>query len=161
MEHILLDNYLSRSQIREYLGYILEHGVDDIIESPDGVVITEPMHIRIGSSVNSVKIFHVARHLGEDSWLTQLGISFVSDDSKPELPEGTAIIGVFYMSKNGRDYSGDADMFGQRSVQGDIGSVTWVDAKDWETSSLGKTTSGTNYRMFVFWSLEFITDANA
>lgn len=161
MKHILLDNYLSRSQIREYLDYILKNGVDEIVESPDSVVITDPMNIRIGSSINSVKIFHVARHLGEDSWLTQLGMAFVSDDVKPELPEGTGVIGVFYMSKNGRDYSGKPDFFGENSVQGDIGSVTWLEAKDWESSSLGQTTDGVNCRLFVFWGLEFITEPEA
>lgn len=160
MEHILLDNYLSRGQVREYLGYMLENGVDDIIESPDSVVITDPMNIRIGSSVNSIKIFHVARHLGEDSWLTQVGINLTSDDSKPDLPEETAVIGIFYMSKHGRDYSGEPDALGANSVQGDIGSVTWVSADEWESVSMGKSTEGTNYRLFVFWSLEYLTESN-
>lgn len=159
MEHILLDNYLSRSQIREYLGYILENGVDQIIESPDQVVVTEPMNIRIGSSINSIKLFHVARHLGEGSWLTQLGLSFVSDDSKPELPADTGVVGIFYMSKHGRDYTGEPDQLGGVSVQGDIGSVTWIPASDWPSTSFGKSTEGTNYRLFVFWSLEYIVDS--
>lgn len=150
----ILDNYLSRGQVREYLGYILENGVDEIVESPDNVSATDPLPNRIGSSINSIKIYHVARHLGESFWLTKVGMVFISNDVKPDLPVGTSVIGVFYLSKHGRDYSGAPDQLGPDTVQGDIGTVAWLDSKNWDTAALGESTNGTNYRLFVFWSAD-------
>lgn len=148
----ILANYLSRSQIREYLAYILASGLDEIIESPDSVYATDPIPVRIGSSVNSVKIFHVAKRLGDEFWLTQVGMAFPLDDLKPELPDNASYVGVFYMSKHGRDYSGAPDLIDGEELQGDIGDVAWFDVKNWESVELGKTSTGDNYRLFVFWN---------
>lgn len=147
----ILQNYLSRSQIRDYLGYILENGVDGVIESPDNVYATDPIPDRLGSSINSIKIYHVSRHLAEDAWLTQEGLILSSDDTKPEIISENSIIGIFYMSRHGKDYKGEKDSICGTDVQGDIGSVVWVDSKDWDSVSLGATTEGINYRLFVFW----------
>lgn len=151
MEINILQNYLSRSQVRDYLGYILENGVDGVIESPDSVYATDPIPNRLGSSINSIKIYHVSRHLAEDTWLTQEGLTLSSDDVKPEIISKNSVIGIFYMSRYGKDYKGEKDTICGTNVQGDIGSVVWVDSKDWDSVSLGATTEGTNYRLFVFW----------
>lgn len=147
----MLANYLSRSQIREYLGYILENGTDSIVESPDGVHTTEPLNIRIGSSLNSIKLFHVKRHDDSCPKLAQLEVKLVSDDTKPDMPEESAFVGVIYMSKLGRDYGGDKDFIGDDGYNGDIGDVVWLEAIDWPKLSLGKTIDGVNCRLFVFW----------
>lgn len=148
----ILKNYLSRGQVREYLNYIMDDGVDEIIESPDSVSATDPLPIRIGSSINSIKIFHVARLKGEEFWLTQVGINLSINDTKPDIPEGTSCVGIFYMSKNGRDYSGDPDSLNGTKVQGDIGDVVWFDVDTWESVTLGPSSEGANYRLFVFWN---------
>lgn len=152
MEINLLSNYLSRSQIREYLAYILEHGTDDIIESPDSVYATDPLPVRIGSSINSIKLFHVVKRLKDLYWLTQVGIDLSSLDNKPDMPDGSSYVGIFYMSKYGRDYSGEPDSISGEQVQGDIGDVVWFDALGWDQLQLGKTSDGSNYRLFVFWN---------
>lgn len=148
----ILSNYLSRSQIREYLAYILDNGIDEVIESPDSVYATDPIPVRIGSSIFSVKVFHVAKRLDNESWLTQLAMHFSANDLKPELPADASHVGVFYMSKHGRDYSGAPDLIDGEEVQGDIGDVAWFDARSWDSVDLGKTSTGDNYRLFVFWN---------
>jgi hypothetical protein len=153
----MLTDYLSRGQVREYLGYILENGLDDIFESPDSVHASDPLPIRIGSSLNSIKVFHVARHMDEKYWLTQEGITLSSDDTKPELPEYASVVGVVYMSKFDRDYTGDPDNFAGNSIQGDIGCVTWFDAEAWDSAILGKSINGINHRLFIFWRSDLIT----
>lgn len=154
----MLIGYLSRSQVRDYLGHILEYGVNGIVESPDSVDATEPVPVRIGSSVNSVKVFHVARGLDKKNWLTQLGVELSSNDEKPELPDGTSIVGVFYMSKLGRDYKADADQLDGDNIKGDIGDVVWFSADAWDSAALSRTSDGINHRLFVFWKSDIITD---
>jgi hypothetical protein len=146
-----LHNYISRSQVREYLSHIREFGVSEIVESPDGVHAVEPVGIRIGSAINSVKLFHLARYSSNSDLLTQKHVVLVSDNKKPELPDDAVSVGIFYMSKIGRDYSGDADTVKDYSCFGDIGDVICFDASDWDSVSLGDTTDGINYRLFVFW----------
>ena len=149
----ILANYLSRSQIREYLSYVLEHGTDSIVESPDGVYTAEPMHIRIGSSLNSIKLFHITRHEDDRPKLTQDSVVLVTDDMKPALPEAAEFIGIVYMSKFGRDYGGGQDSISSDTYNGDIGDVVWLDKSDWDSLSLGKTSDGINCRLFVFWKV--------
>lgn len=158
MEINLLSSYLSRSQIREYLAYILEYGVDDIVESPDSVYATDPVPIRIGSSINSIKIFHVAKRLKDMYWLTQVSIALSLDDVKPNMPDDSSYVGIFYMSKYGRDYNGEPDLISGKEMQGDIGDVVWFDALEWDELQLGKTSDGTNYRLFVFWNATLMSE---
>lgn len=147
----MLANYLSRSQIREYLSYILENGTDLIVESPDGVHVAEPLNIRIGSSINSINLFHIGRHEDNRTKLTQQRVVFSANDTKPSLSDEALVVGVIYMSKLGRDYSGDRDTLGKDSYNGDIGDVVWFDRASWDEFSLGKTVDGVNCRLFVFW----------
>lgn len=151
METKKLDNYISRSQVREYLQYILDSGTSDIVESPDGVHFVEPVNIRLGSTINSVKLFHLHRQTNFSGQATQGAVYLSSNDTKPEMPTESVGIGIFYMSKFGRDYSGDLDRIGSYEYVGDIGDVVCLDPTDWENLSLGKTSTGINYRLFVFW----------
>jgi hypothetical protein len=154
MDINFLKSYLSRSQVREYLEYILKNGVQDISEMPDSLYAEAPVQDRIGSSLNSVKIFHVSRQLDADVRLSQSNIKLVSDNSKPDMPDGTVIVGIFYMAKVGRDYGGQPDTLGDESFQGDIGDVAWINASKWNDLKLGETTDGVNARLVVFWELE-------
>lgn len=149
----MLANYLSRSQVREYLAYILEHGTDSIVESPDGVYTVEPMPIRIGSTLNSIKLFRLTRDDDDRPKLTQGSIVLVTDDIKPVLPVDAEFIGIVYMSKFGRDYGGAQDSVSFETYNGDIGDVVWLDKADWDTLSLGKTSDGINCRLFIFWKV--------
>jgi len=147
----ILTNYLSRSQVRDYLAYILENGTNDIVESPDYVHTTEPMPIRIGSSINSVKQFHVDKNEQNPVNLTQGGVVLSSNDDKPNIPADTEVVGIFYMSRYGKDYDGSSDSIDDVTHFGDIGDVTWIRASRWDDLRLGTASSGTNYRLFVFW----------
>lgn len=146
-----LDSYISRSQVKEYLSHILENGTKDIVESPDSVHAVEPLGIRIGSTINSVRMYHLSRQTGYQGQTVQGDIVLVSDDTKPELPLGTVAVGIFYMSKSGRDYSSEKDSIGSYSYTGDIGDVVCVDARVWGDVNLSKAEIGLNYRLFVFW----------
>lgn len=148
MSFQLLKNYLSRSQIRDYLGYTLENGVDAIVEARDGVHSDEPVEVRFGSTINSIKMFHVERYLG--SPLKVLGYALSENDSKPEMPEGSKVVGIIYMSKS-KDYVGGPDSFGETSHQGDIGDTLWLSSDSWDSVSLSESTDGINYRFFTFW----------
>jgi hypothetical protein len=157
MELKTLNYYIARAQVREYLEYILANGVDDISEQPDGVNANAPVAVRLGSTINSVKVFHVARHHDNLYWLTQVGMHFSADDTKPILPADTSVIGIFYMSRYGREYVGSPDVLAGEPMKGDIGSVAWLSVEDWETSTLGEATEGVQYRLFVFWKSDLIT----
>lgn len=143
-----LKNYLSRSQIRDFLGYLRENGASEIVESPDHTGADAPMPIRIGAALNSIREFHVGRDLPYR--VNELGYAFSDNDSKPELPEGSNMVGVLYMSKT-KDYSGDADKLGDESHLGDIGDTIWFEAESWNSFELGETKEGNNYRLFAFW----------
>ena len=152
MVNCFLQSYLSRSQVREYLAYILDNGTSEIVQSPDGVHTNESLNIRIGSTVNSIKEYHLGRYLGErTAGLSQGKITLVADDVKPPLEPGTVAVGVIYLSRHGKEYSGDKDNLIESEHNGDIGDVAWTSAANWETSSFGATSEGVNYRLVVFW----------
>ena len=155
-----LDGYVSRGTIREFLEYLLANGTDQVKEAPDQIPSDQPVELRIGSVVNSIKEFHVDRaesFTGTRGKLTTLGYSLVVDDETPELPRGTRTVGIFYMTKK-TDYVGDPDVVGSSKHQGNIGDVIWFSAAHWKDLELGKSTEGNNYRLFVFWGLEWSFD---
>lgn len=143
-----LKNYLSRSQIREFLEHLKENGVADVIQSPDQTDSSEPIGVRIGSALNSIRQFHAERYI--DYYINEGSYAFCDDDVKPELPPGTAMVGIVYMSKE-RDYSAEADKLGDVQYKGDIGDIAWFEASEWDQFTLGKTQEGINYRLFAFW----------
>lgn len=143
-----LKNYLSRSQIRDFLGYLRENGTSEIVQSPDQTETDAPMPIRIGAALNSIRQFHAERSLSY--YINELGYAFCDNNSKPEIPEGTAVIGILYMSKE-RDYSGEPDRIGSATYKGDIGDTIWFEATEWDNFELGETREGVNYRLFAFW----------
>jgi len=152
-----LDSYVARGTIREFLEYLLANGTNEIAEAPDHIAGTDPTQLRIGSVVNSIKEFHVDRadnFTGVRGKLTTLGYSFVVDDEIPELPTGTRTVGIFYMTKK-TDYVGGPDVVGSSKHQGNIGDVIWFNSKHWEHLELGKSTEGTNYRLFAFWGSDW------
>ena len=152
MVNCFLQSYLSRSQVREYLAYMLDNGTSQIVQSPDNVHTNESLNIRIGSTVNSVKEYHVSRYLGQrTTGLSQGRIVLVADDVKPELEPGTSVVGVIYLSKYSKEYSGAKDNLIESEHNGDIGDVAWTSAANWGSSSFGATSEGTNYRLVVFW----------
>lgn len=153
MSNNILINYLSRSQIKAFLAYILDNGADSIIESPDSTYADEAMAKVIGAAINSIKQYHVERHLNHEVHLTALSYALVSENKLPQKPEGTVITGVVYMSKKGKEYEGAADNFGNTAHVGDSGDALWITNEEWESLSLGETTEGTNYRLFVFWGI--------
>lgn len=153
MANTILKNYVSRSQVRDYLDYILSNGTDLIKEAPDSTYADAPTELRIGATINSIKEFHVGRFLGGETYIKQNSCVMSSDDHIPSMPENTYISGIFYFSKNGRDYTGGPDKFGDTVHQGDIGDVVWIVNEDWNSLELGKTVEGSNHRLFVFWEL--------
>lgn len=145
-----LKNYLSRSQVREYLQYTLENGVGDIKESHDQIGSDSPLGIRFGSAINSIKQFHVERYI--DYYVTETAYVLSSDDSKPELPSDANMVGILYMSK-AKDYVGNPDRLGDQAHDGDIGDTIWFSAEEWDDLVIGKTSEGTNHRFFMFWKV--------
>ena len=141
---------MSRSQTKEYLSYLIENGISDIVEAPDHISYEEPVATRIGATVNSVKEFHVDRFAENRVEYTTLGYNFLKDESKPKIPEGTTRVGIFYFSKK-TEYSSTPDVLRSDEHVGDIGDVIWFDANLWEDFTLGKCTDGNNYRLFAFW----------
>lgn len=146
-----LKGYLSRAQIREYLGFVLESGADSIIETPDGTYLDDPVAERAGAAISSVKEFHLQRSLGELPKLSQGGCVLISEGGAPSAPQGAVVVGVFYMSKLGRDYNGEPDTYLGENFQGDIGDVCWVTSSDWKDVVLAGADSGVNHRLVVFW----------
>lgn len=148
----VLTGYLSRSQIKEYLNYILQNGADSIVEAPDSVYSDSPMSMRVGSAINSIKQFHVERLADYKYQLTQQKCILIDDNTKPDAPEGAIMVGVFYMSKAGSDYTSEADMYGDRAVFGTIGDIAWVPADEWKYVTLSPALTGVGYRLIVFWT---------
>ncbi len=143
-----LNSYLSRSQVREYLEYITRFGTDSIEEAPDSVNSDAPIESRVGSTINSIKEFHVQRDHGNK--LTACSYSLSSNDTLPELPAESSVVGIIYMSK-AKDYSGEVDNLEGESLEADIGDAVWFSAESWPSLKLGATQEGTNHRFFVFW----------
>jgi hypothetical protein len=115
------------------------------------------MNIQIGAAVNSIKTYHVERRLndmreGERLRLRQLECVFIEDDVKPEAPEGSRSVGIFYMTKKS-EHQGDADTLPDGQHLGDIGDVAWLDSTNWEAVELGKTGVAPHHRLFVFWKM--------
>lgn len=146
-----LEGYLSRSQVREYLEYLLDSGASAVIESPDNVSANDPLNIRIGSSLNSLKEFHVSRHTAHGAHLVQAETILMCGSTKPEIPADALCAGVVYLSKYERDYTGEKDLIGVDRYAGDVGDAIYMDISDWNDLLLGVPTTGVNCRLFVFW----------
>lgn len=151
MSTYILSNYLSRSQVREFIAYILDNGTANIAEASESTNFDDPVEKRIGAALFSVREFHVDRH-DNTSKLAQLGCELAQGATKPEPPENTKVVGIFYMSKN-KDYSGGVDSYSDRSISGDVGDVVWFPIEELDSLELGEVVDGVNHRLFVFWGV--------
>lgn len=146
MTTLLLSGYLSRAQVRSYMEFLQENGVDAIVETKDGLYNDEAnIGQMFAGAISSVKEFHVARALQKDvPKLKQLSC-FLSVGDKPELPENTYAIGIFYMSKLNRDFTA------VKGYKGDVGDVLILDPESYEEHNFSTTETGTNNQLVVFW----------
>lgn len=148
-----IEGYLSRAQVRIFMEFILKEGTESIVETRDGLynnaASTEQM---LAGAISSVKEFHMSRFLYEKtsnlmmpSSLRQITCTLTSDDSKPELPEGTLVVGIFYMSKLGRDFTASA------GYKGDVGDVFLALSEEYDSLDFSTTETGVNNRLVVSW----------
>lgn len=152
MSSLALTGYLSRSQVRKYLEFILENGAESIIEAPDGLYDDAPMAERIGSAISSVKQFHISRSIDDLPNLVQLGCSLVKNSETIDIPAEALVIGIFYMSKKNYDYVGAIDHLPGGDYSGDVGDVIWLPNNSIKTIGFSAPDSGDIYRLVVFWS---------
>lgn len=143
-----LEGYLSRAQVRSYMEFIQENGVEAIVETKDGLYNDEANIAQMcAGAISSVKEFHIDRFFhGEiPKSVRQLSCTLVTDDSKPEMPEGTAAVGIFYMSKLKRDFTA------VDGYKGDVGDVLTLNTEGYSEYDFATTETGTNNRLVVFW----------
>lgn len=143
-----LEGYLSRAQVRSYMEFIQESGVEAIVETRDGLYSDQAnIGQMCAGAISSVKEFHISRFFSGENpkGIKQIKCVLVSDDSKPEVPENTSVIGIFYMSKLNRDFTA------VDGYKGDVGDVLTLNPGDYAEHDFATTRTGTNNQLIVFW----------
>ena len=96
--------------------------------------------------IHEAKIYHVGKALGKMIEVQSYVLG--ESDTKPELAEASEAVTIFYLSK---DYTGEPDSIGENSIEHQVGSIVSLTPEEYNSLVLGKTTSGDNLRLFVFW----------
>lgn len=148
-----IEGYLSRAQVRAFMEILNEEGTESIVETRDGLYGDDAStNQMLAGAISSIKEFHLTRFLyGKTSnllssnSLRQITCTLISGDSKPELPEDSLVVGIFYMSKLGRDFTAIA------GYKGDVGDVLLTVSDEYDSLDFSTTETGVNNRLVVFW----------
>jgi hypothetical protein len=147
MNTLFLPGYLSRSQIRSYLEFIQNNGVEAIVETRDGLYHDNAdIGQLLAGSISSIKEFHLARFFGGNlPKMRQLKCELSSDGTKPQVPEESKAVGIFYMSRLNKDFTAS------QNYTGDVGDVLVLSLEDYESYKFDTAETGTNNQLTVFW----------
>lgn len=148
MKTLFLPGYLSRAQIRTYLEFIQNNGTEAVIETRDGLYHDSADIAQMcAGAISSVKEFHLTRFFGGviPVKMKQLKCELVSDGTKPDVPEGSRAVGIFYMSKLNKDFTAAED------YKGNVGDVLVLDLEAYDDYNFDVAQTGTNNQLTVFW----------
>ncbi len=143
----ILKDYISRRQMADYLEYVLQAGTAEVVDQGDGVHSSEPVSIRLGSTITSVKDFHVMR-LNPDANLRLYSANLISENTRPALPDGCTYVGIFYLLKGAPS---DLLKLGSDALMPVGGDVLWMKAEDYDSLVLGDQGIENFGRLVVFW----------
>lgn len=131
-----IKGFFSRGEAKKFISHLVQEENSE----------TETLLYQL---LDEAKSYHVGKALGERIKLN----SYVVDglDMKPDLAEGTKAVSILYLSK---EYTGEPDFVADNAIEHQAGSMISLTLEEYNSLILGKTTSGENYRLFVFWSNE-------
>lgn len=141
----LIKNFMSRGEARTFIEYSIANGTNEIEEQPDSD-FKETAKI-LGAIVSSAKIYHVGKSYGSRLKLISCAIS--DGNEKPNMPESTLAVSVFYLSKHQV-----IDTVGNEEIKSEVGSTIAMVAEDYENLTLGGGSEEPTYRFYAFWEAE-------
>ncbi len=144
----ILKDYLSRKQMSTYFEYVEKFGLSNVLDQGDGAHYGDPVDVRLGSTISSVKDYHVMR-LNPKAKLKLHSGDLIKGSSKPALPIDAEYVGIFYLGKSSEE---NLLAVGPQSASLVGGDVVWMTASDYELLMFGNQDNDRAGRLVVFWS---------